>query len=313
MAAGVAQSVAAKRKPARPGASGVQVPFDSLKPSATFKVGKYADWVLIAGDSVWTAGTNPYTVNRIDPATNSITARIRLQGEACSGLVSAFDSIWIPICGKHPGLARISTVDGTLTKLPIGEDISEASITASTDSIWMMTDVHGTLSRIDPATNAVRQKIQIPAGSYNPLFSDGTIWVTGYDTNVLTGVDAISGQVIASVPVGPKPRFLTSGAGSIWTFNQGDGSVSRVDAISRKVTATIQTGMPGSGGDICYGAGPLWVSMRGLPLTQIDIETNSVVRQWVGRGGDAVRIGFDSIWLTDYYRGLLWRIAIPSR
>jgi len=27
-----------------------------------------------------------------------------------------------------------------------------------------------------------------------------------------------------------------------------------------------------------------------------------------GRWGDSVRYGFDAIWLTDYKRGLLWRI-----
>jgi hypothetical protein len=36
--------------------------------------------------------------------------------------------------------------------------------------------------------------------------------------------------------------------------------------------------------------------------------TNKVVRQWVGQGGDSLRFGYHSIWLTDYKKGLLWRI-----
>jgi DNA-binding beta-propeller fold protein YncE len=109
----------------------------------------------------------------------------------------------------------------------------------------MVTDENGTLSRIDPAANKVRQTISIPAGSYNPLFADGIIWVTGFDTNVVTSVDDSSGRVLASIAVGPKPRFLAAGAGSIWTLNQGDGTISRVDQKSRKVTATIRVGIPG--------------------------------------------------------------------
>jgi len=72
--------------------------------------------------------------------------------------------------------------------------------------------------------------------------------------------------------------------------------------------ATIPVGIPGVGGDICYGADSVWTAKFGIPLTRIDTKSNKVSRQWVGRGGDALRFGYDSIWLTDYHRGLLWRI-----
>ena len=110
------------------------------------------------------------------------------------------------------------------------------------------------------------------------------------ESNVLTGVNAGTGTVVESVPVGPKPRFLTAGAGSVWTLNQGDGTVSRVDEKSRKVIATIQVGIPGAGGDIGYGADLVWASVFDVPLTRIDAATNKVVRQWVGKGGDSLRL-----------------------
>ena len=71
---------------------------------------------------------------------------------------------------------------------------------------------------------------------------------------------------------------------------------------------TVALGIPGHGGDLDYGAGFVWASMMDVPITMIDGRTDNVRRQWVGRGGDAVRFGFDSIWVTDYHRGLLWRI-----
>ncbi|HXW60955.1 MAG TPA: hypothetical protein VEJ45_00005 [Candidatus Acidoferrales bacterium] len=172
----------------------------------------------------------------------------------------------------------------------------------------MVTDKNGTLSRIDPKANSVRQTISVPPGSFNPVFADGIIWVTGFESSVVTAVDASSGGVLASIVVGPKPRFLTSGAGSIWTLNQGDGTVSRIDEKSRKVTATIQAGLPGTGGDICFGEDSVWASVFDVPLTRIDARTDKVSRQWIGRGGDSLRIGHGSVWLTDYLRGLLWRI-----
>ena len=115
-----------------------------------------------------------------------------------------------------------------------------------------------------------------------------------------------------SIPVGPKPRFLTAGGGSVWTLNQGDGTVSRVDEKSRKLTATITVGIPGSGGDICYGVDSVWASVFDVPLSRIDSQTNKVLRQWVGRGGDSLRFGHDSIWLTDYHNGLVWRFPYQA-
>jgi YVTN family beta-propeller protein len=153
----------------------------------------------------------------------------------------------------------------------------------------------------------VRQTISIPPGSYNPIFSNGIVWITGGESNVLTAVDASTSKVLESMPVGPKPRFLTSGGGSIWTLNQGDGTVSRVDEKNRKVIATIQVGVPGAGGDIGYGAESVWPTVLGVPLARIDATTNKVVRQWVGKGGDSLRFGYGSIWLTDYKKGLLSR------
>jgi virginiamycin B lyase len=285
-----------------------------LKPSATFKIGGTADWVLVTDDAVWVASTKPYSVQRIDPATNTVVAKVRLSGEACSGLAFGFGSLWVPVCGKKPLLARVDALTNQITAvLPIAPAGPEGGITASSDSVWIVTDKEGTtLSRINPATNTVRQKISIPAGSYNPLSSGNMVWITGFARNILTAVDASSGKVLAELPVGSKPRFLTSGGGSVWTLNQGDGSVTRIDVNSRKVTATIAVGIPGPGGDLGYGAGSVWATTFDLPLTMINGQTNKVLRQWVGTGGDSLRFGHDSIWLTDYHRGLLWRIPFNA-
>jgi YVTN family beta-propeller protein len=297
---------------AEAGSKEVQVSFTSLKPSATIKVGGTADWVLVTDDAVWVASTKPYAVLRIDPSTNKILTTIKVPGEACSGLASGFGSIWVPLCGKKPALVRVDTTKNVISAtLPVPPAGPEGGITASQDSVWIVSDKNGTLNRIDPSTNDVRQKISIPPGSYNPLFSNGIVWITGFES-VLTALDAATGKVLESVPVGPKPRFLTVGGGSVWSLNQGNGTVSRVDERNRKVIATIQVGIPGAGGDIGYGGDSVWPTVLAIPLTQIDARTNQVVRQWVGKGGDSLSFGFDSLWLTDYKRGLLSRIPVSQ-
>ena len=307
------QSSGSERSVPKPGVKGVQVPYSSIKPSITIKIGGTADWVLVTDDAVWVASTKPYAILRIDPVSNTIVATIRIPGEACSGLAFGFAGVWTPVCGKKPALVRIDATKNAISAtLPIAPAGREGGIATSTDSVWMVSDKSGTLVRVDPSSNSVRERILIPPGSFNPVFSGGVVWITGVESDVLTAVDAISGKVLASIPVGSKPRFLTAGAGSIWTLNQGDGTVSRVDEKSRKVIATIQVGIPGTGGDIGYGADSVWLSVFDVPLTSVDAATNKVVRQWIGKGGDSLRVGFDSLWITDYKRGLLSRIPIQE-
>lgn len=152
----------------------------------------------------------------------------------------------------------------------------------------MVTDKKGTLTRIDPSANSARQRIAIPLGCYNPLFSDGIVWITGVESNVLVAVDASTGGALASIPVGSTPRFLTAGGGSVWTLNQGDGTVSRVDTSTKKVTATIKAGIPGLGGDLCYGADSVWATVFDVPLTRIDAENERCLAP-MGRQGWRLR------------------------
>jgi virginiamycin B lyase len=307
---GVTQNSEANLEIARPGIAEVQVPFAAVKPEAVFKIGENADWVQITDDAVWVASSKPASVHRIDPKSNREIAVIPLPGDPCAGLTFGFGSLWIPLCGKPNSMARVDTLTNQISAiLPIGPAAEEGGIAASSDSIWIVTDDAGSLVRIDPTTNQVRQKISIAPGSYNPWFSEGTVWITGTTANLLAAVDASTGDVVATIPVGPKPRFLTASPGSIWTLNQGDGTVTRVDTQSKKVSAIIKADIPGPGGDIAWGTGSVWTSVFKVPLTVIDGTTNKVIRQWVGLGGDSLRFGHNSIWLTDYKRGTLSRIA----
>jgi virginiamycin B lyase len=307
---GSAQDSAPNGKIARPRVKEFQVPFDSLKPEAKFKIGEDADWVQVTDDAVWVASSNPASVHRIDPKTNKEVAIVPVPGDPCSGLAFGFGSLWVPLCGKPNSMVRIdSTTNKIVATLTLGPAGPEGGIAASRDSIWIVTDDAGGLVRIDPVTNKARQSISIAPGSFNPIFSEDVIWITSGRANLLTAVVASSGTVLGTIPVGPKPRFLAAGGGSIWTLNQGDGSVTRVDARSRKVTATITVGIPGHGGDIAWGAGSVWTTVFGVPLTAMNGNTNKIRRQWVGPGGDALRFGHDAVWLTDNKRGTLSRIA----
>jgi virginiamycin B lyase len=307
----LAPALASAARAPMPGVPAIQRPFAKLRPTAQFQIGKTADWVELTLDAVWVGSTGPNAVTRIDPRTNRKLATVELPGQPCAGLVAGFGFLWVPLCGKAPGLAQVDLKTNRLVAvLPIGPAASEGGIAASADSLWLVTDRAGTLVRIDPKTGRVRQRIAIAAGSYNPLLAGGVVWVSDVEAAQVTAVDANSGKVLGVAATGPHPRFLTAGAGSVWTLNQGDGSLTRIAPRSRKAVATIALGTPGHGGDIAWGGGRIWTTMSGVPLTATNPKSNRPERQWVGPGGDSLKVGFGAVWLTDYDKGTLARLPL---
>jgi virginiamycin B lyase len=295
-----------------PAAELQRMPVTELKVTAKTHLGKTADWVAVAPDAVWVGSTGPFAVHRLDPESGRLIASVVLRGEPCAGLVVGFDSLWVPLCGPHPGLAQVDTRSNRLTRtLRIAPAGAEGGIAAGADSLWMMTDRHGSLARIDPVSGRVRQTIHVPAGSYNPRYVGGSVWVTRAAGAKITIVDGATGQLGTAV-TGPGPRFLTDGADAVWTLNQGDGSLTRIENAAGHTTHTVALGTPGHGGDIAFAEGMIWTTMPKVPLSAVAVTDNTLRCQWLGDGGDSLGIGHGALWLTDYHAGTIWRIDLAD-
>jgi virginiamycin B lyase len=297
-ATGQAPRVRPPRIP-RPGVKteGVSRPMSDLVTEAVVPVEGSPDWATISKDAIWITSARANHVVQIVAATNKPGFIIDVQ-RPCSGLAYGADSIWIPSCGSHSVLRVDAATGKTLAEVPADPSNSEGGITFGAGSAWIVTKP-ATLVRIDPKTNTVASSLELPSGSQNPLFTDGFVWVTSIEHDSLLKIDPKTNTVVDTIPVGPKPRFITTGGGSIWTLNQGDGTVSRVDIKSGKLVATIACGIPGTGGEITFGAGSIWPTNIDFPVSQIDVATNKVVKQWGGPGGDGIKFGFGSVWLSN--------------
>ena len=311
------QAQSGPTRPPRPGvtAPGVKRDIAAIKPLGVFAVPGTPDWQVVTKDAVWVTSSKKNLVGRLDPKTNTVVTLVETGPRPCSGLVEAFGSIWVPICGEQDkpdtkGLQRIDPKTNKVTAtLSIGPALSEGGLTANADSIWMLTDMKGLLARIDPETNRMVAEIQVPAGSsVVVLGEDKAVWVVSTQESKVVRVDPNTNLITDRVTVGPNPRFTAVGGGAIWTLNQGDGSVSRVDVKSRKLVTNIEVGVPGGGGEIAYGEGFVWVTVFDIPLSQIDPDNNKVVKQWVGAGGDSVRVGHGSVWLSNIRQENVWRM-----
>lgn len=309
------------KRPPRPGVStpGVKRDMSTLTPAAVFSLPGTPDWQVMTEDAVWVSNGPRNTVHRLDPKTNQVVAAIEVGKRPCSGLAAGFGSVWAPVCGDRPGaenaappaLARIDVKTNQLiATIPVGPANSEGGLVASPEAVWMVTDSKGTLSRIDPTTNKVAAEIAVAPGSVACVYAEGAVWVSSPEKSVITRVDPKTNTVTDTIAVGPGPRFLTAGAGAIWTLNQGDGTVSRVDVKTRTLVTNIEAGLPGTGGELAFGEGHVWATVFQIPLSKIDPATNRVVKQWVGAGGDSVRVGHGSLWLSNLREQNVWRIDL---
>jgi YVTN family beta-propeller protein len=308
------------RRPPPPGVStpGVKREMSAITPDAVFPIEGSPDWQVLTDDAVWVTNGPKNTVHRLDPKTNKVLAAVTVGTRPCSGLAAGFGTVWVPNCGDRSGEGKsVSRIDmktnEVVATLPIGPAQSEGGVATGAGSFWMVSDQKGVLSRIDPATNKVIAEIAVTEKSAAVNFGEEAAWVTTPGANTLTRVDPKTNQVTATIAVGPGPRFLTVGSGSIWTLNQGDGSVSRVDGKTAKVIATIEAGISGSGGEIAFGEGHVWATIFQIPITEIDPATNSVVKQWVGPGGDSIRVGHGSVWLSNLQAGNVWRFSTKQQ
>lgn len=289
----------------------VQIPMTKLTPDAIFAVPGTPDWLAV-DDDVWVSNYPKDSVTRMGVKTDTVIATIPVGKNPCSGLAAGFGAIWVPNCGDQT-ISRVDVkTNAVVATIPMGIGDSEGGIATGAGSVWIVTDKKGTLVRIDPATNKAIVEIPIAPGSYGMAFGEGAAWITSSDKDLVTRIDPRTNLVVETIPVGKTPRFIAVGEGGVWTLNQGDGTVTRIDPKTNKVVATIEAGLPGKGGEIAAGEGSVWATLFGYPITRIDPATNKVAQQFVGEGGDAIRVGHKSVWLSNLRQHTVWRLD-PKR
>lgn len=284
-----------------------------LRPTAQIKIGDKSDWVSITEDAVWVGTQGPNAVQKIDPCTSMVTTIVDLPGTPLAGLALGFGALWAPLFGSTPSLARIDLATNRLTDVfAVPYVAPEGGVATGAGSVWMAIDDGATLGRIDPLSGNVQHGIKVPAGSYNPLFHDGLVWMTQTGGECVSVVEPEANAVIATIGTGPSPRFIGAGYGAVWTLNQGDGSLTRIDARTHNVLSTESLDTPGLGGDIAVAAGMVWTSVPGVPLSATDAMTGRLVCRWEGQGGDSLGVGHGAIWLIDVQSGNVSRIDLET-
>ena len=258
--------------------------------------GEGALWVTTEGPT----GGAPSAVQRLDPATGDVLARIPV---GTCGLTTSPGAVWVANARDGTVVRIDPATNQVVTTIPAAEDACDPGFAYG--SLWVASDEARTIWRIDPATNQVVATIPalLSDSEYSALaFAFGSVWATDVGGNVLR-IDPATNQVVATIATVAGPEDMTTGAGSVWLSNWGtdgqpDGVLSRIDPVTNGVVATIPVGI--NPGDIAYGGGYVWVALRGEPIVvQVNPATNRVqARIDVGGRPSGIAVTDHTVWVT---------------
>jgi DNA-binding beta-propeller fold protein YncE len=252
---------------------------------ATIKLGApprftgYLDAAVLAGGSVWVARDVGDEVDRIDPETNKLVARIKVDSRP-GGLAAGGGYVWA-FHFLGPYLTRIDETTGDKRVFTI-DRAAGTGIAVDGGAVWLLTANPSSVIKIDPASGKVLARIPLKppqppkhgiVDTWWMAAGGGSLWVAIANYDQAARVDEATAKVKAYVPV---PVQIPFGAavyrGSAWIA--GESKVVRIDPAANQV------------------AGVVTLSRSRAVFTQ-------------------VTAGPSGLWATDYDAGKLYRLRVP--
>jgi streptogramin lyase len=220
-----------------------------------------------------------------------------------------------PATVVHASVVRIDADSGCV-KAVIGVGADPLLLAIAAGRVWTLDFGEGTLSRIDPGTNAAAH---VDLGEAAGMASDGSdIWVAA-NGNALVRLDGVTGEREHVLRLAEKKLFelrdagfLTVAAGSIWltipVLGQpgADPTLWRVDPQTgvNEARAPLRANPVSLAADDRY----VWVAnIDANTVTRVDVLTDQAKQVETSVGPAAVATCAGSLWLTHYVPEV-WRI-----
>lgn len=267
-------------------------------------VGIRAEFAVAAQGSVWTTDSLERRLVRIDPATNSVSARIPLKGSNPLGITYGAGSIWV--ANRNGGsVTRVSPKTNKAGKT-IRVGFGPYALAYGAGSIWVTNESSGTVSRINPSRNRVTKTIKIGGGPNGIVAAFGAVWVADYRRGRVLRIDPVRNRVNAKLRL-DHADWITPTADALWISSETN-SVYRLDPQTLQITATVPVGQ-----------NPLASSVLGneLWVPNIDSNTVSVVDLASAKASRTIQVGQAPIavvqaegdaWVTSEGDGDVWRL-----
>ena len=159
------------------------------------------------------------------------------------------------------------------------------NIVVADDRVWVGSS--DAITPVDPRTNAVGTRIEVPNVAGFFAFGFDSAWVSDYDASIVRRVDLGTGEVIAEIAVGDSPEGIAFSEDSVWVANHHGGSLTRIDPATNTVVTTLEVAPPGVGGPqhVVEAGGILWVTVPNKhAVLTLDPTANVVLAEIVTTG-----------------------------
>jgi YVTN family beta-propeller protein len=183
--------------------------------------------------------------------------------------------------------------------VPVGQ--SPSGIAYGAGSIWVANTSDGTVSRIDPHTQAVTQTIQVHAQPVAIAVTGQNIWVTNAGDGSVSQINANSPTEVERIPVGNVPAAIAAGPSGVWVANSGDNTIEHINPVTGATGPTVRVGAGPDG--LAVDAHSVWVANgTARSVTQVNTDTNPPQTGnpiLVGAGPAAIAITSTGVWVAN--------------
>ncbi|HSC50247.1 MAG TPA: PQQ-binding-like beta-propeller repeat protein [Gaiellaceae bacterium] len=274
--------------------------------TTVLRLGRHTLRVRAVDPSGRSSGTSLARVSVVRPAPHA-DQTIRV-GDAPYNVAVGFGSVWVTV---SEGLVRLDPATGAiLARIDIGG--RPWGVAVGEGAVWVGNLSDGTVTRIDPVTNAVAWRVTLdnPLGQGSPVgvaAGDGSVWAADNSSDEVWRLDPATGGILGTAHVGDAHEFVGFGESGVWISSE-DGTIGELDPATGTVTRTIRAGADAD--FLGFSPGSVWVTNYGSEfLWHIDPATGAVAaRLQIGAGAQGVAFDGSSLWIAMYGSGQVLRV-----
>jgi YVTN family beta-propeller protein len=194
-----------------------------------------ADRIAIRDGSIWLTNTGTASASGSGASTGGALRRVSLRTRATEEsiplgrvkeLLVTGSSIWVTEIGA---VTHIDLAAGTRDRISLGGTAVPNGIVAGEQAVWIASGPFvrptstgsrmvgsGTLTRIDPRTNAVVATIPLGGNPRGVAATKGAVWVTDRARSQLLRIDTATNRVSGAIALGNTPEDVVGGDGLLW-------------------------------------------------------------------------------------------------
>lgn len=239
-------------------------------------------------------------------------------GQAClTRRDRQYQSYWFRC--RSGRLTRVPSAGKLVASIPVP---AVGGLVIGGGAVWVANMNPRTVTRIDPATNAVVATIALgePDFLWGPTrlaFGHGSVWATDGMSSSVVRIDPEANRVTTTIPLGSPTQFSTGPLGivvtpdAVWVTNTWgtteapNGSVVRIDPRTDRIVARLALGAdPEAFGprSVTADSNTVWVSVPSTTsVVRVDPATSSIVAEVAGLTCAQGQLAADdsSVWAAD--------------